>query len=123
MSRILLSLPKRPLPGFLGRRGHTASFLARLVFGLRIEDVACPYFLIRKEILEHAPIQSKGAFGIIELFSKVNYLKGLFHEEQIPLQVEPSLGKWRDETLKQTWREANLVFGSPDFSVKQAEAQ
>ncbi len=115
LSKILLTMDEEPLPGFLGRRGHVAGFLSRLIFGLRLHDVACPFFLVRRDILKHAPIQSNGAFGIIELLAKVNYLKGLFAEQQIPIKVEPTIGKWRDDSLRSTIREARKVFSHPEF--------
>ncbi len=48
--RVVFSAAPAPLPGWLGRQGHAARLLARVLFGVRNRDVLCPYRLMRRDI-------------------------------------------------------------------------
>jgi hypothetical protein len=109
--RVLLSYTPPPLPGWLGWRGHLGRLLARVVFGIRYHDVACPFRLLRRQILARIPIQSGGPFAHVELLAKANFL-GYVMGEEMPLDVRPRPmpGGWRA-----VWREGWRVFREPDF--------
>jgi glycosyltransferase involved in cell wall biosynthesis len=100
-----------PLPGWLGWRRHLGWLAARLLFGLRYHDVACPFRLLRRDILARIPIQSHGSFAHVELIAKANFLECLLGEE-IPIDVVPP--PYRGD-LRQWLRDAALVFHRPDF--------
>jgi glycosyltransferase involved in cell wall biosynthesis len=100
-----------PLPGWLGWRRHLGWVLARLLFGVRYHDIACPFRLLRREVLARIPIQSRGPFAHVELLAKANFVTCVLGEE-MPLDVTPPpyLGD-----LKQWLRDARRVFNHPDF--------
>ena len=112
--RIVLSLRIKPAPGYLGMRNRGIRLLARILFGLRQRDVGCPYRLFRREILPRSPLQSEGEFALVEQLAKINYLTGLFSEDEVPLPIAPSLGKWQS-TRKEFFTELGRVLSSPDF--------
>jgi len=117
LSRIIIGHAPSRLPGWLGWRGHLGALLARVFFGVRLQDVACPFRLLRREILARAPIQSDGDFAHVELLAKVNFANCLLGEE-IPLPVKagsPVERGW----LRQLLRDARRVFSHPDFGPPQ----
>ena len=65
---------------------RSAGCLARILFGLRYHDVACPFRLFRRDILARIPIQSDGPFAHVELLAKANFL-GCLMGEEVPLDV------------------------------------
>jgi glycosyltransferase involved in cell wall biosynthesis len=108
---VTLSYGPARLPGWLGWRRHLGWVLARMLFGLRHHDVACPFRLLRREILARIPIQSRGPFAHVELLAKANFLGHIMGEE-MPLNVIPP--PYRGD-LRQWLRDASLVFNHPDF--------
>jgi glycosyltransferase involved in cell wall biosynthesis len=114
---LLFSHAPRRLPGWLGWRGHLGNLLARIFFGVRLRDVACPFRMFRREILPRCPLQSEGEFVWVEQLAKVNFAGWIFGEE-IPLAVAPrgTRGLWR------LLREAYHVFTRPDFGPASVRA-
>lgn len=112
--QLTLSIQIKPRPGFLGWRNHVLCGIGRWIFGVRLRDVACPFRMFRREILPRSPIQSRGEFGLVEQLAKVNYLTFLFSEEEIPIDVDPSLGEWQS-SWKVLWAEIRNLFSHPDF--------
>jgi glycosyltransferase involved in cell wall biosynthesis len=81
LCRVLLSHAPPPLPGWLGWRAWGRRLLARVLFGLRYHDVACPFRLLRREALARMQLQSVGPFAHVELLAKANFLTLLLGEE------------------------------------------
>lgn len=116
-ARVLMGHAPAPLPGWLGVRGHLAAWLSRVFFGVRSRDVACPFRLVRKDVLARAPLQSDGEFALVELVAKLNFAGRMLGEE-VPLPVSPHKARPGPRTgprLKQILREAYRVFTRPDF--------
>jgi hypothetical protein len=109
--RVVFSYPAAPLPGWLGWRGHLGRLLARVVFALRYQDVACPFRLVRRSAFERMPIQSDGEFAHVELLAKANFLGHLLGED-LPLAVRPRPWRYGKGEL---WREVKAVLRRPDF--------
>jgi glycosyltransferase involved in cell wall biosynthesis len=108
---LLVAHTPHRLPGWLGWRRHLGWAATRVVFGLRHQDVACPFRLMRREVLARIPIQSRGPFAHVELLAKANFLGHLMSEE-MPIDVVPPA---THADLRQVWRDAWLVFDHPDF--------
>jgi hypothetical protein len=66
--------------------------VAYQLFGLSLQDPECPVRLYRRESFERIPIQSQGAFALIEILAKANFESKLLTEVVIygPL-TEPAL--------------------------------
>jgi glycosyltransferase involved in cell wall biosynthesis len=116
-SRIVFSHAPTPAPGWLGWNRLLGRWLVRAGFGIRSRDVACPYRLLRREILLRIPLQSRGSFAHVELLAKANFLGHLIAEEvplgdrQHPVIPEENRHERLSEVLADAWR----VFNEPDF--------
>ena len=108
---MLLSYSPRPLPGWLGARRRLGGLLARVLFGVRHHDPACPFRLLRRDILARIPLQSKGPFAHVELLAKANFLGHLMGEE-IPIDVRPPA--YRGDAGSYL-ADGRRVFNNPDF--------
>ncbi len=117
LCRLLFAYTPPRLPGWLGRRGHLASLVARIVFGVRLRDVGCPYRVFRREILARSPIQSDGEFALVEQLAKVNFAGFYFGEEEVTLAIEPRPSGSRRQSLREGYR----VFARPDFGKPDGE--
>ncbi len=105
-----------PLPGWLGWGEHAYRLQARVLFGLRIRDVNCPFRLFRREIFERIPIQSDGDFANVEVLAKANFLGCLMTEEPITHRPPPTPTKEQIQAgRRQRRRDLGLVFGHPNF--------
>lgn len=111
LSWLVFSSAPRPLPGWLGWRGHLGALLARAFFGVRLRDVSCPFRLFRREVLARSPLQSDGEFVWVEQLAKVNFAGSLFPDHDIALPVVPT----SRPLLRQLFREAYRVFTRPSF--------
>src|SRR5581483_8213043 len=108
--RVLFGQAPDRLPGWLGWKRHAAALLTRILFGIRYRDVACPFRLLRREILARFPLQSDGSFVHVEILAKANYL-GLMMGEEVtlepgrypPLTIEMSDEEWR-QMRRDAWR-------------------
>ena len=89
----------------------SAGCWSRVLFGLRHHDVACPFRLMRRDILARIPIQSNGPFAHVELLAKANFL-GCLMGEEMPLDVKPP--PYRGDA-GQFFRDGQKVFNKPDF--------
>lgn len=110
-SAVVFSHWPQPLPGWLGWRRHLGWLLARAVFALRHHDVACPFRLVRREVVARIPIQSNSAFAHVELLAKANFLGHLLGEE-LPIAVRPRPWRYGKGEL---WREVRALLRRPDF--------
>ncbi len=93
----------------LGRR-----LPARVLFALRLTDVACGFRLYRRTLFDRIPIQSDGPFAQVEILAKANFLGCMMTE--VPVHYRP-LGPVAEPaaTLRQALAEARSVFFEPDF--------
>jgi glycosyltransferase involved in cell wall biosynthesis len=123
-SSLVFSHKPTPLPGWLGWRRHLGRLLVRIFFGVRHQDVACPYRLLRREILARMPIQSRSSFVHVELLAKANFL-GRYASEEVPL------GDLRNPTppvdrpgngVGRIWSDALHLFNHPDFGPVDADS-
>jgi glycosyltransferase involved in cell wall biosynthesis len=117
-SRVLLGTPLTPLPGWLGWKRHLGRLLMRIVFGVRNQDVACPFRLIRREIFARMPVQSKGSFAHAEILAKANFL-GCVLGEEITLgdrQRPIPLGRRPPDPVGQVLRAGFRLFQNPKFN-------
>jgi hypothetical protein len=83
LSRVFIGVPIAPTACWLGSQGWGRRFIARWVFGVRLNDPECPFRLARKEMFARIPIQSKGSFAQIEMLAKANHLTCLIAEEAV----------------------------------------
>ncbi|MFO0881708.1 MAG: hypothetical protein U0840_30790 [Gemmataceae bacterium] len=108
---VVLSYAPPRLPGWLGLRRHFGTWLAGFFFGVRYRDPACPFRLIRRDILARIPIQSTSALAHVELIAKANFLGAMLSEE-VPLPVDPGACS---ESTRRIFAEARRLFQRPDF--------
>jgi glycosyltransferase involved in cell wall biosynthesis len=85
----------------------------RLVFGVPLKDVDCPFKLFRREIFPRIPIQSEGPFVHAEIVAKANFLGCLIAE--VPVSFEPQASSNTLDRPAQQWADAYRVFRHPDF--------
>jgi hypothetical protein len=83
LSRVLIGLSLLPTECWLGPEGRGRRWLARWIFGLRVNDPECPFRLGRRDVLARIPIQSSGRFVYIEMLAKANHLACLIAEEPV----------------------------------------
>jgi glycosyltransferase involved in cell wall biosynthesis len=115
LSWLLFSHAPSALPGWLGWRGHGLRLLTRVLFGVRYQDVACPFRLTRREIFERIRLQSAGPFVHVEILAKANFL-GLVMGEELPLDVPAEPMSLRVKgSRRDVWRDLRRVFQHPDF--------
>jgi glycosyltransferase involved in cell wall biosynthesis len=88
--------------------------LLRLLFGLRLKDVHCPFKLFRRSIFARIPIQSDGPFVHAEILAKANFLGCMMTE--VPVHYEPNRSPEGMRPFATAWRaDAIRVFRHPDF--------
>jgi hypothetical protein len=92
--------------------------MMRVVFGVRNQDVACPFRLVRREIFARMPVQSKGSFAHAEILAKANFL-GCVLGEEITLgdrQRPILLDRRRSDPVGLVLREGFRLFQNPKFN-------
>jgi glycosyltransferase involved in cell wall biosynthesis len=117
--RVMLAHAPERTPGWLGWRRHAGALLARILFGVRYRDVACPFRLLRREIFTRIPLQSDGPFVHVEILAKANYL-GLMMGQEVPLEpgrYPPLTTEMNREEWRQMRVDAWRVIRHPEFSV------
>jgi hypothetical protein len=99
-----------------GRRSLSAllnKLLQRILFGMRLKDVACPFKLFRRSIFARIPIQSNSDFVHAEILAKANFLGCVMAEVEVACQAAPSAepvslaGEYR--------KDFHAVLKHPDF--------
>jgi glycosyltransferase involved in cell wall biosynthesis len=119
--RLLFSHWPARSPCWLGWKATWGRVAARMAFGIRNHDVACPFRLVRREIFARIPIQSDGPFVHVEILAKANFLGHVLGEE-VPLAAghHPPVGEPRPgDSFAQQWREFRQLFRHPDFAPPQ----
>jgi glycosyltransferase involved in cell wall biosynthesis len=120
---IVFSHAPAPSPGWLGWNRLFGRWLVRACFGVRSRDIACPYRLLRREILVRIPLQSGGSFAHVELLAKANFLGHLIAEE-VPLgdRQHPVVAEeLRHERLRDVFTDAMHVFSHAEFGPAHLE--
>lgn len=113
-SRVVIGVSLAPTACWLGSAGWGRRWIARWIFGLRVNDPECPFRLARREIFQRIPLQSQGSFVQIEMLAKANHLTCLIAEE--PVTWTPAaLSATEDTFSNDAWR----VFRTPDFTSVQ----
>jgi hypothetical protein len=111
--RVLFAMPPaEPLPGWLGWKGHAASWPARLLFGVRLRDVGCSFRLYRRDIFARIPIQSDGPFAHLEILAKANFLGCVMTETAVGYRPNAAPAA---PPLRQLLAEGSRVVSDPDF--------
>ena len=113
--RVVFGAAPAPLPGWLGRKGHAARLLARVLFAVRNRDVLCPYRLMRRDIFGRIPLQSDGPFVHVEILAKANFL-GCIMAEDVPLgDADRPVKRSPRRAGRHFWKECRRVLDRPDF--------
>jgi hypothetical protein len=97
------------------------SWYVRLLFGIRVRDVDCPFKLFRREVFSRIPIQSDGPFVHAEILAKANFLGCLMAEAPVqwdPPQLAATPPLLRKLRRKEAWH----VFRHPDFGPAHLKA-
>jgi len=115
--RVMFAQAPLRSPGWLGWKRHAAALLARILFGVRHRDVACPFRLLRRDIFARIPLQSDGSLVHVEILAKANYL-GLMMGEEVPLEsgrYPPLTTEMSREERRQMRADAWRVIRHPEF--------
>lgn len=122
--RLMFTQAPDRLAGWLGWKRHLVRGLARLLFGVRYHDIACPFRLHRRSIFSRIPVQSDGPFVHIEILAKANSL-GLMMGEEVPLEpghYPPLKDALSREEYRQLLADARRVIRRPDFGPPRLDA-
>jgi glycosyltransferase involved in cell wall biosynthesis len=116
LARVMLgaSLERRGCwPGWIGwgRR-----WLARWLFGVRVQDPECPYRLYRREVLQRLSIQSNSSVAQIEILAKANHLECVMAE--VPVSWVPPKNAILDSMDQKSSQELRRLFFAPDFGTE-----
>lgn len=82
------------------------------LFGLSLRDPECPVRLYRRELFARIPIQSQGAFALIEILAKANFESRLLTEVEIDGPLSEPAARSGD-----FWK----VLNHPDFGPPPAK--
>ena len=117
LGRLVLGHSDPPLPGWLGWKHHLGGLVVRLLFGVRNQDVTCPFRLARRSIFARIPLQSDGGFVHVEILAKATFL-GLLLGEEVPLgdRNHPvTAADTKCDSVGRPLADAARVFRHPDF--------
>src|SRR5262245_22588405 len=70
LARVLLGASIETRTSWPGLAGWRRRWLARWVFGVRVQDPECVFRLYRRAVIEHLPIQSNSSVAQIEILAK-----------------------------------------------------
>ena len=122
LGRLVLGHADPPLPGWLGWKRHLVRQIVRVLFGVRTQDVTCPFRLARRSVFAHLPVQSEGVFAHVEILAKANFL-GCLLAEEVPLgdRNHPvSAADDGSDALGRLLADGVRVFRHPDFGSATA---
>jgi glycosyltransferase involved in cell wall biosynthesis len=125
LCRLLFSHWPARSPCWVGWKASLARVAARMAFGVRYHDVACPFRLVRREIFARIPIQSDGPFVHVEILAKANFLGHVLGEE-VPLGAghHPPVGEPRPgDSFSQQLREFRQLVRHPGFGPPQIASE
>jgi glycosyltransferase involved in cell wall biosynthesis len=116
--RVLIGLPREPLPGWLGGKVRVYNRLMRTIFGVQLDDVESAYKLIRREVFDRIVIQSDGVFVHTELIAKANFMTLWMDEAPIGAQGGvPPEALVIPFAMRDRWRDLKRVLWSPKFKA------
>jgi glycosyltransferase involved in cell wall biosynthesis len=113
LARVFLGAVLESRESWPGLAGWRRRWLARWLFGVRVQDPECPYRLYRRHILERLPIQCASSVAQIEILAKANHLECIMAE--VPVSwVQPASAAVDpvEKTAADEWRR---LFFDPDF--------
>jgi glycosyltransferase involved in cell wall biosynthesis len=110
--RVVMGVKEEKRSCWLGWPQEWQRVLARVFFGLRVQDVNCAFRLFRREVLDRIPIQSNGAFAQVEVLAKANFLAWM---AEVAVQYSPPSPAGAKYCL--TWDRAEIAqtFSNPEF--------
>ncbi|MFN4258807.1 MAG: glycosyltransferase [Gemmataceae bacterium] len=112
LPRVLFGIELEERAVWPGWKGLAYHWLIRLLMGVQIVDITCPFKLFRRSIFERIPIQSHGPFVHAEILAKANFLSCFMVE--VPLDIQtPSADmsiRWREQAA-----DFRRVLRHPDF--------
>lgn len=112
MCRLLLGSAPDPRDCWLGWSGWRRRFLARWIFGVRVQDPECPFRLYRREIFQRIPLQSRGSAVQLEILAKANHLERIMAEA--PVSWLPPHGS-ADPVEQECAGDLGRLFAAPAF--------
>jgi len=115
IARIVFGVPREPRSVWLGWPGSPRRWLARWVFGLRLQDVECVLRLYRRSILPRIVVQSDGPFAQVEILAKANFLGCWLAEVPVTHRPRTQGGITGQDLRANLSAEAWRVFKVPDF--------
>lgn len=120
--RIAAGIDLEPLACWTGWAGARRWLLARALFGVRVQDVACAFRLLRRDILRHIPLQSDGSLAHVELLAKANFIGCWMMEVPVSYQpITPTSPGYAPALEPFAWRDLNRLLNHPDFSQPPPE--
>jgi hypothetical protein len=89
INRIIFGIDTGAPAAWYGYPAWRTRLWRRIRFGMRLQDPACGLRLVRRELLDRCPIQSDGAFALVEMIAKINFAGGTMIE--VPLSKPSDL--------------------------------
>jgi glycosyltransferase involved in cell wall biosynthesis len=121
VARILLGATRAPRDSWPGLSGWRRRWLARWIFGVRVQDPECPFRLYRREIFKRLPIQCRSSAAQIEVLAKANHLEFIMAE--VPVSWVPPRNMPVDPVDTGAGKELRQLFSAPDFGPAPLIAQ
>jgi glycosyltransferase involved in cell wall biosynthesis len=115
IARVVFGISLEQRVTWLGWSGYPRRWLARWIFGLRIQDGECVLRLYRRSILCRLVVQSDGPFAEVELLAKANFLGCLMDEVPVTYRLCAKGGIADSDLSPHTLTEAWRLFNAPDF--------
>jgi len=112
LRRWLFGIPAMDMMPWYGWPAARSRLRYRFIYGPRLQDPGTGLLLIRRSILERCPIQSNGAFAILELIAKANFLGAMISEVKLGKPSDMPVMKGRFENYPNDER---TVFRHPTF--------
>jgi glycosyltransferase involved in cell wall biosynthesis len=117
LARVFLGAPLEPRSSWPGWAGWRRRWLARWLFGVRVQDPECLLRLYRRTIFERLPLQSDSSVAQLEILAKANHLECIMAE--VPVSWLPPRNLPPDPIEKQAGRELRRLFFEPTFEKVQ----
>jgi glycosyltransferase involved in cell wall biosynthesis len=115
LARVFLGAGLEPYECWPGATGWRRRWLARWVFGVRVQDPECPLRLYRREIFERLPIQCDSSAALIEILAKANHLECIMAE--VPVSWVPPKSSAINPIDQRVRSELKRLFFEPQFTA------
>jgi hypothetical protein len=119
LARIFLGSAPATRESWVGWPGWRRRWLARWVFGLRVQDPECAFRLFRRDFVGRIPMQCRGSLVHIEILAKANHLGGMIAEVPVTWMA-PEKAFPEPPTLPQR-DDLTVLFRHPEFRTHQVE--